>query len=131
MKLTKPQLTQIIREIINEEVDTVSLKNSVEKLTANELHRLTLSLTTQDPYDFEEYMKKLLKKVAVTATPAGIKKAMRKLDSLYAQIMGPLDDPEMGFPTADRTPYSSKPSPKVLAAAKKLVLRLATIAVGN
>ena len=130
MKLTKSHLKEIIREVIKEEDESSqkTIQTNVENLNYNDLRRLTLSLTTQDPADFEPYMKGLIKKVAVTATPDGIKRAMKQLDKLYDQIMGPLDDPEMGFPTASRTPYASKPSPKVLAAAKKLVLKLATIA---
>ena len=128
MKLTKPQLTQIIREVINEEADTISLKkligDRVEKLTANDLRWLTKALSQGgDPGDTEEGVEKLLKKVAATATPGGIQKAMNQFDNLYEKIMGPLDDPDYGFILL--------PASKVKAAAKKLVLRLAYIAVGK
>jgi hypothetical protein len=129
MKLTKSHLKEIIREVIKEEtVDTVSLKKligaRIEKLNANDLRGLTQALSQGgDPGDTEDYMRDLLKKVAVTATPGGIQRAMSQFDNLYNQIMGPLDDPDYGFILL--------PAAKVKAAAKKLILRLATIAVGK
>lgn len=129
MKLTKPQLTQIIREIIKEEaLDTVSLKkiigDRVEKLSANDLRYLTKALSQGgDPGDIEDGVTALLKKVAATATPGGIQKAMKQFDNFYEKIMGPLDDPDYGFVLL--------PASKVKAAAKTLVLRLAYIAVGK
>jgi hypothetical protein len=130
MKLTKSELTQIIREIINEEaVDSGSLQkhieDSVAKLNANDLRGLSKALSQGgDPGDDEMYVTKLLKKVTGgNATPVGIKKAMKQFDNLYFKIMGPLDNPDYGFMLL--------PGEKVREAAKKLILKLATIAVGK
>ena len=126
MKLTKSHLKEIIKEVIKEEaVATVSLKkligDRVANLKANDLYGLTTALSQAgDPGDTEDYIRGILKKVAVTATPGGIQRAMKQFDDLYGKIMGPLDDPDYGF--------AHLPAEKVKAAARKLILRLATIA---
>ena len=125
MKLTKSQLTQIIREVINEE-DTISMDKLIGDriMNMNPAHFQFLFYPPKprDSAYYEQVKKLLVKVTGGIATSAGLQKAIKKHDTLWAQIFGGLAEP-----TSDE---DRRPLRRVIHG-RVLLHKLANIAVGK
>ena len=126
MKLTKSQLTQIIREVINEE-DTISMDKLIGDriMNMNPAHFQFLFYPPKprDSAYYEQVKKLLVKVTGGLATSAGLQKAIKKHDTLWDQIFGRLAEP---------TEWERERHPRGREVhAMVLMQKLATIAVGK
>ena len=126
MKLTKPQLTQIIRGVINEEADTISMDKLIHDRVMNmnpaHFEFLFYPPKPRNSAYYEQVKKLLVKVTGGIATSAGLQKAIKKHDTLWDQVFGRLAEP-----TSDE---DRRPKGRVIYG-KVLLHKLATIAVGK